>query len=218
MMAATEEEWSCSACTFANHPDLISCEICGTDRSDHLLAATSIASQEQILKTAGRSVSSAPSSPQDSLLYRQDADNLSQRQPQADKKTDSNSTISSDPSVSAALPKMPPQQQAEKKTLSVSSSSFDPLRREKMWGPTVPPTLTTTPTSTTTTTSTAQHNSISQHGNAVPAAMMPGSVYHHPMNMILPPMTMPGHGMPMMAVHGQVNNRYHSPTLTSSSS
>ena len=120
MMATTEEEWSCSACTFANHPDLISCEICGTDRSDHLLAATSIASQEQIHKTAGLSVSSTPSSPQDSLLSRHDADNLSQRLPQADKKTDSNSTISTDLSVSAALPKMPPQQQAEKKkTISI---------------------------------------------------------------------------------------------------
>ena len=196
MMATTEEEWSCSACTFANHPDLILCEICGTDRSDKLLAATSIASQEQMLKAAGLSVSSVPFVPKDSMSH---------RQPEVTKKDVSVSSATYDPVASPAA-KILPQQQAEKKTLSVSSASFDPSWREKMWGP-LPP-----PTSTTTSTSSTQQNSISQRGNAVPA-MNPASVYHHPMNMMPPPMTMPSHGMPMVAKTGQVINRYHSPIL-----
>ena len=87
-MATNEEEWACSACTFANHPDLISCEICGTDRSDNHQGSASLSSQEQILKTAGLSVSSAPFFPKDSLS----------QQPEADKKALSVSSSPFDPS------------------------------------------------------------------------------------------------------------------------
>ena len=88
-MATNEEEWACSACTFANHPDLISCEICGTDRSEnHQGSAATLSSQEQILKTAGLSVSSAPFIPKDSPS----------QQPEADKKALSVSSSPFDPS------------------------------------------------------------------------------------------------------------------------
>ena len=197
--AMNEEEWSCSACTFANHPDLISCEICGTDRSDNHQA--SLSSQEQILKTAGLSVSSAPFIPNDSPS----------QQPEADKNDFSNSSAPSVPLASATIPKEAlPQQEADKKALSVSSSPFDPSWRQKLGRS---PALTNSAT-TSTSTSTNQQGSLSARGNA--AAMMPG-VHHRPMNMmqgygmIPQPVSMPVHGMPMVGVPGQVT--YPSTTI-----
>ena len=197
VMAMNEEGWSCSACTFANHPDLISCEICGTDRSDNHPGSPSISSQEQILKTAAGTVSSAPFVPKDSPSHKQEAD----------KRALSGSSAKCDPSASAALPKTLSQQEADKKSLSVSSSPYDPSWRERLWGSSTLPGSTTTSTSTSST----QQDSSPAHGSA--AAMMP-DVYHHPANMmygngmIPPPMSMPGYDMPVMSVPGQVYNRY----------
>ena len=110
-MAMNEEEWSCSACTFANHPDLISCEICGTDRSDNHQGSASLSSQEQILKTAGLSVSSAPFFPKDSLS----------QQPEADKKALSVSSSPFDPSWRQKLGRSPAQPNSA--TISTSTST-----------------------------------------------------------------------------------------------
>ena len=62
------EAWSCAACTFANHPDLLSCEVCGTDRtgdgSDQSrrvpsTSSSSSSSSEQILAAEKRSGSAS---------------------------------------------------------------------------------------------------------------------------------------------------------------
>ena len=75
-----------------------------------------------------------------------------------------------------------PQQQASKKTLSVSSPPFDPSWRQKLGKS---PALSLAAGSTITA-STTQRGSRSARGGAT--MMMPG-IYHHPMNMMpLPPM------------------------------
>jgi len=60
------EAWSCAACTFVNHPDLMSCEVCGTDRagdgsdqSRRIHSTSSSLSSEQILDPGMRSGSTS---------------------------------------------------------------------------------------------------------------------------------------------------------------
>ena len=46
---AVQEEWSCSACSFLNHPSLMVCDICTTAKSDvqmHPIEVQSAASHE----------------------------------------------------------------------------------------------------------------------------------------------------------------------------
>ena len=188
-------DWLCTSCKLENPPDVISCKICGKVRSDNHQGPLSLSSQQQIpiRKQSTLSVSSAPFIP---------SNGLSQQQQQTDKKA---CAAPSDTFTATALPKTPPHQGTDKKTLSPSSPPFDPSWRQRMRGS--PAIASPGPTSTSTSRLTTPQDSYSARGDVM--AMMPG-VYHGSMDtmqsngMMPPPMFMPGYDMPMMGIPGQV--------------
>ena len=183
----SEIDGICTECMSANPPDV------RMDRSDNnhqQEILPSLSSQEH--NAAELSASSEPFVPSNSQSHQQE---VGEKSP----------PISSAPFVSVAFeatPKILPQQEADKITLSVSSPPFDPSWREKLG--TSPALALPDSTTASTSMSATQQASFSVIGNNA-ATMMPG-VYHHPMNMMPSSMSMPaGHGMPMMGIPGQVN-------------
>ena len=176
-----------TACTSANDPNM------KTDRIDSSRhgASPSVLSQQQTHKAA-LSASSAPFVPKNSPSQQQ----------QVGKNSLSASSAPDNPLASAAMPKILPQHQANKKTLSVSTPPFDPSWRQKLKrSPAV-----TLPDSATASTSMSAYQQDCDSARENAAAMMMPGVHHHPMNTMPPPMSMPGHGM--IGIPGQVYNRH----------
>ena len=185
----SEIDGICTACMSANPPDV------RMDRSDNnhqQEILPSLSSQEH--NAAELSASSEPFVPSNSQSHQQE---VGEKSP----------PISSAPFVSVAFeatPKILPQQEADKITLSVSSPPFDPSWREKLG--TSPALALPDSTTASTSMSATQQASFSVIGNNA-ATMMPG-VYHHPMNMMPSSMSMSEHRMPMTDIPGQVNQPY----------
>ena len=151
----SEKDGIYTACTIANHPDLISCEICGPGAlsSEH--------------KAAELPASSVPFVPSNRQSHQQEG-----------KKVLSVSSAPFVPIAPAAMPKTQPQHQANKKTLSVSSPPFDPSWRQKLGRS---PALALPGSATTSTSmSTTQQASFSEGNATTPKPFKTHTTIPHP--------------------------------------